>query len=282
METFVASATQAQRQNDYQLVLRHALDMGGLKDILAPTERSEDVGGGVKRVKRFTADIPIILMGGYSARSSAGHVAVHGADGGDEARCGYRNVLVVGGLGPNFNKKGGLRVFGIPIEGILIRGPVKIEEVVVAGNSNRASAEAALTGVKLLSNIDRKSVFLVEGQSDQTYVVRLRSTSAEGRTVFPAEHRKEMFSQENVVRRMLLSSAYRDLVRGKGDDSNPPSNEEVVAEAKRRMGAYLLAEAANEGRYWEILGRGFGSLMDSSDAAIEKMAEELGVVRKEE
>ncbi len=44
LNVFVASVTQAQSDNPYQLVLRHALDMGHIQDILAPTERDEYLG----------------------------------------------------------------------------------------------------------------------------------------------------------------------------------------------------------------------------------------------
>jgi len=275
LQAFVASVTKAQDDNPYQIVLRHALDMGHIQDILNPTESDVYLGGGeTKKLKRFTADMPVILMGEYAARSSAGHVAIHSADSWDESRDGHRKVLIVGGLGPNFGKKG-LRVLGLPITATLVRGPVEIEELAGAGNSNCASADAAWAGVKLLASTDRKSVFLVEGQSDYTYVVRLRSTATEGATEFPAEHREEMFSRENIVRRMVFSSAYHGLVRGRDDHEYKPSEDEVKAAAKRNMDAYLAAKSANEECYHERLGRRFGSL-NMSDDAIAKMAEELG------
>lgn len=216
---FVASVTQAQGDNHYQLVLRHALDVGHLPELLAPTEQDEYLGGGeTKRRKHFRADMPVILMGMYSAQSSAGHVAVYCNDPSslirDEEQHGHRKVLVVGGLGPAFGKKG-LKVLGYPIAATLIRGPVEIEELTGSGNSNSASADAALAGVKLLASTDRKAVFLVEGQSDYTYVVRLHSCTEEGMTEFPAEHRADMFSRENIFRRMLFYSAYRGLVRSR-------------------------------------------------------------------
>ena len=277
LNAFVASVTQAQSDNPYQLVLRHALDMGHIQDILAPTEREDYLGGGeTKTRKQFLAEMPVILMGEYSARSSAGHVAIHSTDSWDEARDGHRKVLIVGGLGKVFGGKGGLlKVLGNPIVATLVRGPVEIEEFVGAGNSNCASADAAWAGVKLLASTDRKSVFLVEGQSDYTYVVRLRSTATEGATEFPSEHREEMFSRENIVRRMVFSSAYHGLVRGRDDHDYKPSEDEVKAAAKRNMEAYLSAKSVGEERYSERLGRRFGSLNMSYDA-IAKMAEELG------
>lgn len=276
LNAFVASVTLAQADNPYQLVLRHALDMGHIQDILASTEREDYLGGGeTKNRKQFAANMPVVLMGEYSAQSSAGHVSVHSEDSWDEARDGHRKVLIVGGLGKAFGK-GGLKVLGNPIVATLVRGPVDIEEFAGADNSNCASADAAWAGVKLLASADRKSVFLVEGQSDCTYVVRLRSTATEGATEFPTEHREEMFSRENIVRRMVFSSAYHDLVRGRDDDHDyKPSEDEVKAAAKRNIEAYLSAKSAGEERYSERLGRRFGSL-NMRDDAVAKIVEELG------
>ena len=75
---------------------------------------------------------------------------------------------------------------------------------------------------------------------------------------------------------MVFSSAYHDLVRGHDDHEYKPSKDEVKAAAKRNMQAYLAAKSDNEERYYEWLGRRFGSL-NASDDAIAKMAEELGV-----
>ena len=73
----------------------------------------------------------------------------------------------------------------------------------------------------------------------------------------------------------MFSAAYHDLVRGRDDHEYKPSEEEVKAAAKRRMESYLAAKSANKERYYERLGRRFGSL-NMSDDAIAKMAEELG------
>jgi hypothetical protein len=181
LSAFVASVTQAQSDDYCQLVLRHALavDFANL-----PGSRPE---------------MPVILMGEYAARSSAGVVAVRTAANTNllwsEEENGYRKVLVVGGLGPAFGQ-GGLRVLNVPISATLVRGPVEIEKVAGAGNSNCATADATWSAVNFLVSTDHKAVFLVEGQSDYTYVVRFRSAGEEGdSTEFPAEHRAEMFSR---------------------------------------------------------------------------------------
>jgi len=277
LQAFVASVTQAQSDNPFQLVLRHALDMGHFQDILALTEQDVYLGGGeTKKLKRFRSEMPVIIMGEYLARSSAGHVTVHSADNWNESRDGHRKVLIVGGLGTNFGKKG-LRVLN-PITATLVRGPVEIEELAGSGNSNCASADAAWAGVKMLASVDRKAVFLVEGQSDYTYVVRLRSAAEDNATTeFPVEHREEMFSCENIIKRMVFSFAYHGLVRGRDDGEYKPSEDEVKAAAKRNMGAYLAAKSENEDGYLEhLLGPLFGGVLNMSEEAITKMAEELG------
>jgi len=283
LKTFVASVTKTQH-DPYQLVLRHALDIGKLRDLMNEAAAEVYLGcGETKRIKRFKAEMPVIIMGEYAALSSAGYSTVYSSKSCDEARYGHRKVLIVGGLGPQFGKKG-LRILGVPIVGTLIRGPVEIEELAGAGNSNCASAEAALAGVKMLANIDRKSVFLVEGQSDYTYVVRLRSVAEDGMTTdFPAEHRAEMFSLENIVRRMVLSAAYHDVC-GR-DEDNKPSEKEVKKAAKLRMNRYLAAKAAGEKNCWGYLGLGFETMgrvynlnyFFGLPEAIAKLADEFGV-----
>lgn len=260
LEVFVASATQAQTDNPYQLVLRHALDLGSILDLLAPTDQEAR--------KKFLADMPVILMGEYQARSSAGHVTVHSADSWDEAHDGHRKVLIVGGLGEVFGGRGALRVLGNPIRATLVRGPVEVVELRGTKNSNRAQADAAWAGVKILSGVDRSSVFLVEGQSDHTYVVRFRSAGGPEAVVeFPAEHRAEMFSRENIVRRIIKSSAWHSIVCGRDDHGYTPSEEEVSQVARSILGTYLATT-----NYRGPLG-----LLNMSDDAIAKVAEELGV-----
>ena len=249
--------------------------MGHIEDLLAPTEQDEYSNSETKKTKRILIEMPVIIMGEYSARGSDGHVVVYSRESWNESPDGYRKVLVVGGLGPNFGKKA-LRVLGNPIPATLVRGPVEIEELANSGNSNCASAAAAWAGVKLLSSVDPRSVFLVEGQSDYTYVLRLRSVATEGVTEFPREHHEEMFSRENIVRRMVFSSAYHGIVRSHDHDGYKPSKDEVKAAAKGNVKAYLEAKSENRDRCWELLGHRFG-LVNLGGNVIEAIAEELGV-----
>jgi len=275
--TFVASVTEAQEGNTSQLVLRHALDLGKFDTLLASSEAEVYEGGGVTRTRRvFRAEMPVILMGQYSARSSAGHVTVVAPGrfgyGGDEASDGHRQVTVVGGLGGPLSKKG-LRVLGVPISATLVRGPVVIAELPGAGNSNCASADAAMAGVRLLANTDRKSVFLAEGQSDTTYVVRLRSAGETGtETRFPTEHRSEMFARASIIRRMLSGQEYRSRVRGSSSGA-APTEEQVQAGVKFRLERYCAFRKEGAQEPWRQLGRGFEYLNGLDEAATELLAE---------
>lgn len=263
---FVTAVTKTQKENEKQLVLRHALDVGNLPGLFKRHKK-----------RHIVVEMPVILMGNYSALSSAGHVEVYTAaeSSCDEARNGHRKVLIVGGLGGPFGKEG-LRVLRCPITATLVRGPVEIWELPGSRNFNPACAVAAWAGVKFLAKTDRKSVFVVEGQSNYTYVVRFQSLGAEGAvTEFPPEYREEMFAPESIVRSVMLQTTYHDLVRwGEGR----PSAEVVKAEAKRRLNECLAAKAAGEKRCWAPLGAGIESLisMSMSDEAITKIAEELG------
>ena len=270
LRAFVASVTKAQEDNPYQVVLRHALDMGCIRDLLAPKGVEGYFGGEVIR-QECRVQIPVLIMGEYSARSSAGHVTVACNDL-NMFNKHHKKVLVVGGLGPAFGK-GGLKVLTRPISAVLIPGPVEIVEAEGADNSNCASAEAAIAGVKILARTDKKSTFLMEGQSDYTYVIRLRCLAEGNEVDFPAEHRSDMFSRENIVKTMFFGQIKRDLTR---ICKSAPSKEEVRAEAIRRMESYLAAKAADEDSYWRRLGRGFGAL-NKSDEAIKKVADGLGI-----
>ncbi len=273
---FVASVTEAQEGNPLQLVLRHALDIGTFDSLLASSE-AEVYGDGRTRTRRqFRAEMPVLLIGEYGARSSAGHVTVVAPGswgyGGDEANDGHRKVVVVGGLGGPLSKKG-LRVLGVPIAGTLVRGPVVIEELPGAGNSNCASADAAMAGVRLLAGMDRKSVFLTEGQSDTTLVVRLRSAAETGSaTRFPTEHRSEMFTRVNILKRMLRSQEWYSWLRANSDGA-APSEEQIRAGVGCRIERYRTSCKEGAPEPWRRLGRGFEFLNGLDEAVTELLAE---------
>lgn len=259
LSVFVASATKTGFDKQTQLVLRHALDMGFSLELLQAEK--VNIGRGKTVVRRYlTVPMPILLMGEYSARSSAGRVALLQEGG---SLC--HRVQVVGGLGEPFGK-GGLKVLGRPINGVLIEGPVEVKVVTGADNSNPATATAAVEGARILAAADPTSAFLVEGQSDRTKVVRFRSIAPAGASAeIPVEHREAMFSQENIVRKIFLSMVYHGLARNCGPDEKP-SDEDVREEVMN------LAE-----RYWlsrdrRCLGLGASSLIVSEEV-VERVAE---------
>lgn len=266
LQCFVASATVAGADRPNQLVLRHALDMNDLGSILGTWEEEYCGFGHSKRVKRFRSELPIIVMGRYEAKSSAGHAVVRADD-------SHRKVVVVGGLGEPFGK-GGLRPLGLPIAGTLIQGPVVVEELAGSGNSNVASAVAAWEGVKILSQTDQKSVFLVEGQSDYTKVYRLRPDENAPATELPVEHRDEMFSRENIIRQAALAAArhfYRGISQRTG--APKPSEENLREEARRELEYYLSTEGKGTDRLSKTLGLVGGSV---SYVEVRDVAERLG------
>gem|GEM_PF-6870798 len=196
LRTFTASVT-AVKNFPNQLILRYGLKTGKLKKII-------QASNGCLETK-----MPILLMGEYSARSSAGFVEIK------KESCSHHDIVVVGGLGQPFGK-GCLKILTIPIAGTLIKGPAEIKKLAGMENSNPASAEAALAGVELLAELDPRSVFLTEGQSDYTYVVRIKSLAEEeeeGEISIPPEH-QAMFSPENIVKNIVRKQILRRYVEG--------------------------------------------------------------------
>jgi hypothetical protein len=263
LKVFVASATQAQADNPTQLVLRHALDLGNLGALLSSAHENN-----------FIADMPVLVIGSYSAMSSAGFTTTytHQYSGHSENMDGHRKVVVVGGLGEPFGK-GGLKVLALPIAGHLIRGPVEISAVTGAGNSNWNTATAAEAGAKMLAAIDRRQVILAEGQSDVVDVYRLRSVAERGgenkdeygETRFPAEHQADRFTPYSVTRSMLWSQSFRAL-RAHLDEGEKPSDEAVETEVARRISAYRAAKERREEAPWNRLGKGFGEVQFLDEA----------------
>lgn len=271
---FVASATMVSVKRPFQLVLRHGLEMGRLPELLREELWGDEPGREPR--KGFRSEMPILLMGSYRAQSSAGHVSVLRTETGSRH---HHPMVVVGGLGPAFGK-GGLRVLAAPIPAVLVEGPVAAASVPGAGNSNWNTAAAAAAGAKLLADIDRESVFVVEGQSDHVSVVRIRSEIKGAAAVLPVEHREEMFSQENIVRKVVFGTTFRSLARGRGDGGRP-SEEEVRSTAKKAVTDYLAAspEERRERASWERLARRLSSLYVSDEVIARAMAEEEALSR---
>lgn len=266
MNSFFASVTQVQVENSYQLVVRQALEMGSFSCFLSSSLN----GAGAQEIE---IDMPIIIMGSYSAFSSAGYVSVH-YERNAEFNYGYRQVLVVGGLGPSFGKKG-LRILGTPIQAVLIRGPLQIKELWSHENSNCSCADAARLGVQIMAKYDIRSVYLCSGQSDYSYAVRFVSYSRKKETKFPQEHRQDIFSSENIIRQMIFTAAYHDMM---GERREPqPTEEALTINVRQRVKAYLAAKAAREEDPRKHLGRAFACLHFSYQEYIETF-KKLGLV----
>lgn len=181
MGAFTASITQLPSG---KLVIRKATELGCLKDF--PDGELE---------------LPVLLLGAYSAQSSAGFSGAIAP----EYYAG-KYVLAGGcGLGwgqadPTTEKRKGdaLRPLtnkqGEEFPLLYIPEPT-LRKIKGASNSNVATADAAVAGFRLLARM-RKEVLIEEGQSDYADAWSLRPKLGEGfRPEFPAEHRPDIFRE---------------------------------------------------------------------------------------
>jgi hypothetical protein len=189
LEVFMASVTQLPRTPDRayeapRLVLRHAVKLGNLARLLK------------NRSWGLNFEFPIILsMRGYSARSSEGFVMVTqnrymvGTD-------SFHPAEVVGMLGFPWQQRPGLSKLKTPEMALVFHPEARVKPLSTHLNSNSATAFAAEQGIKLLAQLNDKSVFILEGQSDEThgYQIEADLPHLEGekafRPVWPAEHSK--------------------------------------------------------------------------------------------
>lgn len=116
---------------------------------------------------------PILVTGGYQARSSAGHAMAVGYGG--------REVTVVGGLGKPFGR-GGLRRLRRPIAGRLMPARCRVHRWDGNSSSNPGTAGAAIEAVRFMAEMDRNSVWIQEGQSDVVSFLRLEPSKG---SVYP-------------------------------------------------------------------------------------------------
>lgn len=189
-ELVTASATRLPN-NAFALVLRKGVDVGSVEALC---------GQAVKH--------PILIIGSYQARSSAGFVTPVGAG-------VYNSVIWVGGAGFGFTDEDGrrkgdaLRPFGRPLKAALVNAGARVEKVQTPFTSNPATAEAAFEGLRLRALAQRRLTFLVEGQSD--YITATSFEEPEGaESDFPAEHREDIFSCENMFKAAMRRIARRD------------------------------------------------------------------------
>lgn len=243
------SAAVSAAEVEGQLVIRAGLELGLLAGLIV------SAGG------RLDAGMPALVLGGYSARSSAGFTAAEGGVHG----------LVVGAMGAPFGR-GGLRVLTRPIAARLTAGPAVIERVAGATRSNPAVASAVAAGAALLARVaGETSVILTEGQSDVVDTYRLAGS---GLTVeVESEYWCERFTLAAIVERIVRSTA-ASWVRATND--GVVTEEAVRAEAARVLEEYLEAYAAGDlTAGTRLLGAGFGSLWGDTRRAAREALESL-------
>ncbi|MBI4223698.1 MAG: hypothetical protein HY609_02090 [Deltaproteobacteria bacterium] len=184
---YAASATSLP-SNPNALVLRKGVTVGKLENVLAGHH----------------SEHPLLIIGFYRARQSAGHVTPLGGE-------KFQRGVVVGGagfgrevydeVGKPTRKGDALRPFGRPIEATLLPKGTRVEKIETHGGSNRSTADAVLAGLKLMAELPQTFV-LAEGQSDHTSAFSF-SGFPEKKEQFPAEHRAEMFSVERLLQGYL-------------------------------------------------------------------------------
>lgn len=169
--------------------------------------------GKVETLHGQTAEYPILVVGSYAARSSAGHVTPIGVE-------NFDSVVWVGGAGFGFTEHGedgkavhkgyGLRPFGWPLEATLIPAGARVSAVETHRNSNPATADAAFAGLRLQAKANPRLLVLVEGQSDYTSATAIEVPENAEAPEFQEEHRAEdLFSPEK-----MFNAAVRRLVKG--------------------------------------------------------------------
>lgn len=178
-KVFSASATRLE-SNAQAIILRKAVEIGTVSALHGKTVES-----------------PIIVVGEYQAKSSAGYVTVLGGE-------KFLSIVWVGGAG----FPGGLKPFGYPVKGTIVPAGCRVDLVQVHHNSNPATAEAALKGLSLRAQLNG-SLYLVEGQSDCTSATSFEVQEDAEAPEFPEEHRSDIFSTEK-----MLDTVVRRIVRG--------------------------------------------------------------------
>lgn len=180
LQVFSASVTETEKRG---LVLRKATDIGRLADL------------------KGEISYTVIILGSYAAQSSAGFVEVvrpahhyprHlaggaglGWDGHDAEGCPCRKGDT---LRPITTRDGGHHVATV------LSGGCSLTKVGGQGNSNVATAGAALAGLKLRAEM-RGEIIVAEGQSDHVsgWAFKPKILGNGLGNDFPAEHRPEVF-----------------------------------------------------------------------------------------
>ncbi len=198
LRVFVASVT----KTSGGVVLRKAAELGGIENL---------------EEKRI--DMPVFVTGAYQARSSGGfvepivalnHHSIQWVGG-----CGFGREITNPETGLVSRKGDGLRPFVKPVEGYLMPSGTTVNIVPTHRNSNRATAEAALAGLRFLAQEGgyggKSQVMLIaEGQSDVTKAWSLTGPSSGGETTAYSRHPEfpdewsERFSNEAIAEKLSL------------------------------------------------------------------------------
>ncbi len=174
----MASATAVGDQK--KLVLRKGVEIGVLSDIVG-----------------WKMPYPVLVLGEYSAQSSGGYTKQIGSDAFNIVVLGAAGFGVVGSDG--IRRGDSLRPFDEPVPATLFPSWTRLSEFKTHKNSNVATAYAALSGLKLIANVNSDTFFLVEGQSDYTAAVSfIREPKGlfEELPIFKNEHRADIFPYE--------------------------------------------------------------------------------------
>jgi hypothetical protein len=187
LSTFTASVT-CVNGNQNHLVLRKGADVGV-----------------VKALDGQMIEHPILVVGDYQAQSSAGFVAIFGAE-------FFRFVLWVGGTGQGkkkwdeeaqkWNRTGdSLRIL-YPMKGVLLPAGSKIQCLETHRNLSQETADAASCGLFLRSR-GNKTLIISEGQSNYTNGVEIVPPEKRENPEFEWEHRYDLFSTKNLAEKYL-------------------------------------------------------------------------------
>lgn len=241
LKVFTASATNVTGLGRDAIVLRKGVEVGELQKIVEV--KVEDCG------RAWYVESPIVVIGDYQAKSSAGFTTQLGKD------KFFGSVLVGGtGFGREIYKENklvrvgdGLHPFGSPVEATILPPGTRVRNIHTHKNSNPGTANAALEGLKLMAEISPRTLVLVEGQSDVVAAYGFysqRTQEKEEKLEFPEEHRSDIFS----LNQMLLS-ALRYAVRRRDHKESEEIKAQVFLLAKVLL---ALKEAGEENELFQI------------------------------
>lgn len=232
------------------LVMRFGALLGQLEDLVTPG-------------REWVIHVPVLVATkGFTARSSAGQVAVLGEE--------RPRVPVVGIQGMPWMKAKALKALAEPIEVVVFQWGSTIRGVETHArredhsasesrfNSSVGSADAAIRGINLLREVRPSSVFVTERQSDRAQAWELKPRSSERfegdlaglmDPEWDLEHRAERFTLRVLVDRALWRrhdspEAAEGAIRTWLGTTGPVDLEWELQElGLPRWYAYLLAQA---------------------------------------